>query len=165
MMLASRSVSKSYNCPEGSDNSVNCRYFLASNILSLDIDRRDLRGSGNVQTNYWLAEQESVEDQGFVMSLGRSSTVWGVSLRNTHNSWHHDFSTKKFRVLGGATASGPWEELLVYGLEDSRRQNPPPVQQIMFANPAVVSFIKFELLEYWGSGGGLQYFVPIYRAK
>ena len=116
-------------------------------------------------TNYWLAEIRTVEDQGFVMSLGRSSTVWGVSLRNTHDSWGHNFSTKKFRVLGGSTDSGPWEELLVADLEDSRRQNPPPVQQLLFANPANVSFIKFELLEYWGVGGGLQYFVPIYRAK
>ena len=158
--------SKSWRCPDGSDSSVNCRFFLASNLLSLDVDRRDTGGStANVQTNYWLAEQESVEDQGFVMSLGRSSTVWGVTLRNTHNSWYHDWSTKKFRVLGGATASGPWEELHVADLEDSRRQIPPPVQQIMFANPAVVSFIKFELLEYWGYGGGLQYFAPIYRGK
>ena len=100
------------------------------------------------------------------MSLGCSTTVWGVSLRNTHNSYARDRSTKKFRVLGSATDNGPWEELLVADLEDSRLQNPPPVQQLMFANPAVMSFIKFELLEYWGNeGGGLQYFVPIYRAK
>jgi len=154
--------SKSWSCPDGSDSSVNCRYFLARNILSLDVDRG---GVGDSMTNYWLAEQKTVEDQGFVMSLGRSSTIWGVTLRNIHNSWAHDRATKKFKVLGGSTANGPWEELLVADLEDSRRQNPPPVQQLMFANPAVVSFIKFELLEYWGNGGGLQYFVPIYSAK
>ena len=99
------------------------------------------------------------------MSLGRSTAVWGVSLRNTHNTFFHDRSTKRFRILGSANDTGPWEELLVANLEDSRRQNPPPVQQLIFANPAVVSFIKFELLEYWGNGGGLQYFVPIYRKK
>jgi len=99
------------------------------------------------------------------MSLGRSTAVWGVSLRNTQNTYGRDYSTKRFRILGSATDTGPWEELLVADLEDSRRQNPPPVQQLIFANPAVVSFIKFELLEYWGSGGGLQYFVPIYRKK
>jgi len=136
------------------------RYYLARNILSLDVDRR-----WDSQANYWLAEHETVEDQGFVMSLGRSSTVWGVSLRNTHNSGARDRAMKKFKVLGGATDNGPWEELHVADLEDSRRQNPPPIQQIMFANPSNVSFIKFELLEYWGNGGGLQYFVPIYHAK
>ena len=157
--------SKSWRCPDGSDSTADCRAFLATNLLSLDVDRRGTGNGINVQANYWVAEQEKVEDQGFVMSLGRTSTVWGVTLRNTHNAWYHDWSTKKFRVLGGATDNGPWEELHVTDLEDSRQQNPPPVQQIMFANPAVVSFIKFELLEYWGRGGGLQYFVPIYRAK
>merc|ERR1711971_781696 len=88
--------SKSYECPEGSsDSSGNCRYF-ATNILSLDVDRH-----GNSQCNFWLAETESVEDQGFVMSLGRSSIVWGVSLRNTHNSWARDRAMKTFRALGG----------------------------------------------------------------
>jgi len=156
--------SKSFGCPDGSDNSVICRHFLASNLLSLDVDRSG-DGDRNSMANYWLAEEGTVEDQGFVMSLGRNSTVWGVTLRNTHDSWGRKWSTKKFRVLGGSTDSGPWEELLVADLEDSRRQNPPPVQQLRFANLAVVSFIKFELIEYWGAGGGLQYFVPIYRAK
>ena len=158
--------SKSFKCPEGPEGSSSnewCIIFSTSNILSLDVDR--WRGATEDAANYWLAEHKTVEDQGFVMSLGRSSTVWGVSLRNTHNSYVRDRSTKKFKVLGGTTDNGPWEELLVADLEDSRRQNPPPVQQLMFANSAKVSFIKFELIEYWGNGGGLQYFVPIYRAK
>ena len=165
--------SKGFKCPEGlegvSSNSW-CRVFRATNILSLDVDRW-VAGSGNPDdaansnANYWLAMQATVEDQGFIMSLGRSTAVWGVSLRNTQNTYGRNYSTKRFRILGSATDTGPWEELLVADLEDSRRQNPPPVQQLIFANPAVVSFIKFELLEYWGSGGGLQYFVPIYRTK
>ena len=155
--------SSSWECPGGpeTNSDARCRLFFARNILTLDTDR--VGTSSNA--NYWLAESATVEDQGFIMSLGRSTTVWGVSLRNTHNSYGRDRSTKKFRVLGSANADGTWEELLVADLEDSRLQSPPPVQQLMFANPAVVSFIKFELLEYWGNGGGLQYFVPIYRAK
>jgi len=162
-------ISTSFRCPEGAEGSSRnewCIIFLATNILSLDVDRwNDIGGEKSAAANYWLSEDRTVEDQGFVMSLGNSSTVWGVSLRNTHNSGIRDRSTKKFKVLGGATASGPWEELHVADLVDSRRQNPPPEKQIRFANPAVVSFIKFELLEYYGNGGGLQYFVPIYRAK
>jgi len=154
--------SKSWKCPSGDDSrDTNCRLFFARNVLTLDTDR----GGTGSNANYWLAEDASVEDQGFTMSLGRNTTVWGVSLRNTHNSYDRRRSTKRFKVLGSANANGPWEELLVADLEDSRRQSPPPVQQLMFANPAVVSFIKFELLEYWGKGGGLQYFVPIYRTK
>jgi len=161
--------SKGFKCPEGPEGGSSnswCRVFRATNILSLDVDRW-VAGPPNSDdaANYWLAEQATVEDQGFIMSLGRSTAVWGVSLRNTQNTHGRNYSTKRFRILGSATDTGPWEELLVADLEDSRRQNPPPVQQLIFANPAVVSFIKFELLEYWGSGGGLQYFVPIYRKK
>jgi len=161
--------SKSYGCPEGqggdSDSSELCRVFFASNILSLDVDRFNHVNHDHEAANYWLAEHATVEDQGFTMSLGRSTTVWGVSLRNTRNAFNRNWSTKRFKLLGSSNDNGPWEELLVADLEDSRLQDPPPVQQLMFANPAVVSFIKFELLEYWGKGGGLQYFVPIYRTK
>ena len=161
--------SKSYSCPEGPEGgSANswCRVFRATNLLSLDVDRWTAGPpKPDDAANYWLAVHATVEDQGFIMSLGRSTSVWGVSLRNTHNTYGRDRSTKRFRILGSANATGPWEELLVANLEDSRRQNPPPVQQLIFANPAVISFIKFELLEYWGLSGGLQYFVPIYRTK
>ena len=92
------------------------------------------------------------------MYLGCRKTVRGVFLKNTHNAGFRDRSTKKFRILGSTTKNGPWQELLVANLEDSRQQDPPPVQQLTFANSAVVSFVKFELLEYHGSGGGLQYF-------
>ena len=109
--------------------------------------------------NFWLAEERKVgEEQGFIMNLGCSKTVSSVVLKNTHNGRHRDRSTKKFRILGSTTNNGPWQELLVANLEDSRQQDPPPLQQLMFANSAVVRFIKFELLEFYGKGGGLQYF-------
>ena len=157
--------STSLNCPGGPEQSDSdwCDVFPASNILTLDDD--DEWSSPEVPieqrdpANYWLTEEgKTGEEQGFIMYLGCRKTVAGVSLRNTHNAWHHDRSTKKFRILGSATNSGPWQELLVADLEDSRRQDPPPLQQLIFDNSAVVSFVKFELLEYHGSGGGLQYF-------
>ena len=142
--------STSYDCPGGPL----CGVFTASNILSLGVDQ----WQDNV-ANYWLAENgKTGEEQGFILYLGCRKTVTGVSLRNTQNAEHQDRSTKKFRILGSATNSGPWQELLVADLEDSRHQNPPPLQQLMFDKSAVVSFIKFELLEFYGSGGGLQYF-------
>ena len=96
------------------------------------------------------------------MYLGCTKTVKGVVLRNTHNAGYLDRSTKKFRILGSSHIDGSWQELLVANLKDSRRQNPTPVQQLKFASPAVVSFIKFEMLEMWGvGGGGLQYFALI----
>ena len=151
--------STSYNCPMGlqqNPTSSWCRLHPAKHILSLDVDERKTTSS-----NYWLAETgKAGKDQGFTMYLGCRKTVTGVSLRNTHNGAFRDRSTKKLRILGSAgTSNGPWQELLVANLEDSRQQKPPPVQKLMFAKSSVVSFIKVELLEYYGPiGGGLQYF-------
>merc|ERR1711902_7886 len=118
-------------------------------------------GGGSV-ANYWLTENgKKGEDQGFIMDLGCVTTAEGLSLRNTHNHRHRDRSTKKFRLLGSLNNNGPWNELLVADLEDSRNQNPPPVQNLTFANSAPLRFVKFELLDYWGNGGGLQYFAVL----
>ena len=131
--------------------------FPASNILTLDADD-EWSGQQTDPANYWLAEDgKTGEEQGFIMYLGCSKTVRGVSLKNTHNAGHGVRSTKKFRILGSATNSGPWQELLVADLDFEASS--PPLQRLIFANSAVVSFIKFELLEYHGSyGGGLLYF-------
>ena len=153
--------SYSYHCPGGPENSKGkfCKLFLASNVLTNDDDDSWTKLHTD-PSNYWLSENKKTgKNQGFVMSLGCKKTVVGVNLVNTHNAGHHDRSTKKFRVLGSDTKDGPWEELLVSGdLEDSRRQSPPPLQQLKLTKSADVSFIKFELLKYYGHGGGLQYF-------
>ena len=150
--------STSYKCPGGpekSDKKDWCSTFAAKHLQSDEEEKRD----GKKFANYWLSEDKKKgEGQGFVMNLGRSKTVRGVYLKNTHNAKYRDRSTKKFRILGSDTEDGPWQELLVADLEDSRQQKPPPLQHLMFENSAAVSFIKFELLEYYGTGGGLQYF-------
>ena len=52
--------------------------------------------------------------------------------------------------------------MIVADLEDSRNQDPPPIQNLTLDNSVIVRFVKFELLEYWGDlGGGLQYFKVI----
>jgi hypothetical protein len=59
------------------------------------------------------------------------------------------------------SSDGPWTELMVQSLEDSREQASPPVQRFELGQEAEVRFIKFEMLDFWGSmGGGLQYFAP-----
>ena len=61
------------------------------------------------------------------------------------------------RLLGAKTSSGPFEELLVASLQDSRQQKPVP--SIDFAFPqTTVRFVRFEIIDFWGNGGGLQYF-------
>ena len=106
--------------------------------------------------NAWLTEQDMTgPDQGFILFLGCSKTVVGIMLKNTPETFR--CGTKKFRILGSVSEDGPWQELLEGSLKENREQ-PSPVQQFMFAKPSVASFIKFELLEYWGTCGGLQYF-------
>merc|ERR1711962_1727490 len=96
--------------------------------------------------------------EAFVAELKSITVVIGVKLRNTHNGNYKDRSTKKFRVSIGSSETGPWTELLTQELEDSRNQEPPPVQQFKGKNTVKGRFMKFELLEYWGLGGGLNYF-------
>ena len=74
-----------------------------------------------------------------------------------------DRGTKRFRLLGSANDStdGSWRVILEQNLEDSRKQTPPPTLELMFQDSLVIRFIKFEMLEFWGNGGGLQYFTVI----
>ena len=154
--------STSYRCPGGPEKSSSswCKMFAASNVL-YDANLENKNGAKK-WANFWLAEQKKAgEEQGFIMSLGCNKRVRGVELRNTHAATPRDRSTKKFRILGSVARDGPWQELLVAKLEDARHQHPPPLQQLMFSNSAVVSFVKFELFEFYGLGGGLQYFALV----
>ena len=53
---------------------------------------------------------------------------------------------------------GPWQMVLEMTLDDSRQQTDPlPVQE--FSIPTTQGrYLKFELVSYYGNGGGLQYF-------
>jgi hypothetical protein len=109
--------------------------------------------------NYWLAENGKAEGQGFTIELGSTpANITGIRLKNCHNAGAKDRATKKFRLLGGLAAEGPWTALLERSLEDSRQQASPPVQELLLDQPAEVRFLKFELVEFWGAGGGLQFF-------
>ena len=55
--------------------------------------------------------------------------------------------------------TGPWQQVLEEALEDSRNQNDPlPLMTFEF-NSVTARYVKFKILEWWGTmGGGLQYF-------
>ena len=142
--------STSYGCDRGGRY---CGMFSASNIFSLGDDK-----IVNNKANFWLAETMKGPGQGFVLDLGCSKKVHGVKLKNAQNRQYKNMGTKKFRLLGSTSASGPWVKIRDVDLEDSRQQTPPPIKRLMFADPVVISFLKFELLEFWGKGGGLQHF-------
>ena len=126
----------------------------ATNLLSL--------GSDLEEQSYWLAKAGRVKGQGFTMTIGECKKgVPGVALKNTHNGKYRNWATKRFRISGALEDDGPWQPLLEQYLEDSRKQRPPPIQQFFFQEATELHFLKFELLDYWGQGGGLQYFSPL----
>ena len=54
--------------------------------------------------------------------------------------------------------SEPWTSVLETSLEDSRQQQDPlPLQVLRLQESVQAQFIKFDLLEWYGQGGGLQY--------
>ena len=143
--------STSYDCPGG----VHCGKFPASGIFSLADDGT----AGHNKFNFWLAPQKKAgPEQGFTLDLGCAKKAIGVRLKNTQNRQRfRDRGTKKFKLLGSNSAGGPWQTILEANLEDSRQQKPPPVKKLLFEKTLVVRFLKFQLLEFWGRGGGLQH--------
>ena len=61
-----------------------------------------------------------------------------------------------FRLLGSKTPDGTFSTLLEDWLPDSRQQDPVPAVTFSFPE-SEVRFVKFEVLEHWGAGGGLQF--------
>ena len=153
--------SSSYGCQDAV-HEMHCGMFPVSNIFESGIEREvgKVAETGKPMFNIWLApNKKKGPETGFTLDLGCVKKAEGVRLKNTHNRQYRDRATKKFKLLGSPTsAEGPWQTLLEANLEDSRQQRPPPIKQLMFENPQNVRFIRFELLEFYGMGGGLQYF-------
>ena len=77
---------------------------------------------------------------------------------NTHNAYHKDRSTKTFKVSLSHHSNGPWTRVLQETLSDSRRASDPLPLLEFSITPKEARFVKFEMLSYYGHGGGLQYF-------
>ena len=106
--------------------------------------------------NYWLGPD--VKTGSFILDLGCDSKISMVQLINTHNANAHDRSTKEFKVLVSKHKDGPWNEVLHKVLVDSRKQmDPLPLQSFTFAEK-IGKYVKFELMSFYGFGGGLFYF-------
>ena len=127
--------------------------------------------AGHGKLNFWLAKNhqaggyinliyfliEKKGDEGFILDLGCAKKVVGVRLKNTHNRYHRDRGTKKFCLFGSMSTYGPWQTILEKNLEDPRQQNPPPVKRLLFEKACNLRYLKFQLVEFWGYGGGLQH--------
>ena len=108
--------------------------------------------------NFWLAPNKKAGPrQGFTLDIGCLKKVSGIQLKNTRNRMYKNRGTKRFRLLASKSVSGPWKAILQKTLEDSRKKK-PCLLTIQLVHPQIFRFVKFELLEYWGKGGGLQHF-------
>ena len=84
-----------------------------------------------------------------------------IQLVNTHNGQNRDRSTKEFRVSFSSDGDD-FEELIHTNLEDSREEEDPlPIQEFYFES-VFASHVKVEILDFYGNGGGLQYFTAMY---
>ena len=153
--------------------------FSAENILSNEADF-----SNSTSANYWLAKENTVEGQGFVMKVGNSKRkIVGVHIKNIHNASNGEWATKIFHLEGALLKepetvgqrgqenepswtpevlkkAGPWEELLDETLEET----PSLLQAFYFKNTTEIRYLWFHLVSFYGRGGGLQYFAPILQS-
>ena len=116
-----------------------------------------LTWSKREELNYWLAPDNKTGAQ-FILDLGQLVKVRNIVLVNTHNGNKRDRSTKGFMVSLAFQTSGPWEQVLKQELPDNRNYVEPAPPKIIEIYPTEARFVKFELLSFWGKGGGLQYF-------
>ena len=153
-----------------------CGRFNATGIFSSGEDKVVGRNVFNVDMlNFWLAaDGMSGPDEGFTLDLGCEKVASGVRVQNTNDpgyvnpphrssTYHEDRATKRFRLLSTDNIEwGPWQTVLEGNLEDTRSVEKPPIKVLMFAGgPVLARYFKFELLEFWGRGGGLQHFAVL----
>merc|ERR1711915_531155 len=110
--------------------------------------------------NYWLAPLNSPGQ--FILKFDQPRTVDTITIVNTFNGdVHHNCGTEEFKVYLGETENGPWTEVLHDKLDDARKTNQNLTSvpaQVFSINPTCGKFVKFEIISWYGEGGGLQYF-------
>lgn len=97
--------------------------------------------------SYWLGPSSS---QGsFILDFGCQKQRSILEVVNVHNGLR---ATKKFRVFSSSSYMGPWTELV-----DEEMAKSDSLQTFSFTSTSD-QFYKFEILDWYGNGGGLQYF-------
>ena len=102
---------------------------------------------------YWLGPSNS--DGSFIVDFGCEKQRSILELTNVRDGGR---ATKKFRVSSSSSHVGPWTELVEGSMEDSR-QKTEALELENFSFPSTTDrYFKFEVLDWYGVGGGLQYF-------
>ena len=144
--------------------------FTAEAVLQAEVETVEY------QSFIWLSQDGTGGH--FVLDLGCKQSFTEILLRNCHNYIYQDRSTETLRFdslfhsgltdtiyivrvsVSDDPASDQWDIVLSETLEDSRTQTDPlPIQQLELDVPVVEKqFVKVEVVTYYGSSGGLEYF-------
>ena len=138
--------------------------FPAKNVLILG-EEEPVDGSGT--QDFWLAEIGKTTGQGFTLNVD-SCKRWisGCQIKNKgKGSSGTLYATREFKVSSSKNKNGPWQTLLEEELVDTTGGKAASLLNFTFEQPVEIQFIMFELVSYWGAGGGLQYFAPIPASK
>ena len=151
--------------------------FSIANVLNLPNETYYVSG-----TQWILSGGQTGE---FILNLGCTDCYSAVELVN---SYGYGWSTKRFKVFlrygrnyynldnskkdipiydkhCSLFENGPWEEVIDESISDSRQQEKPlPFQKFNF-DSVTARFVKFEVLSWYGAGGGLQYFNVLKTGK
>ena len=118
-------------------------YFDARFEVANVLERNDSQPTGT----FWFGPSNS---QGaFIIDLGCQKQRSILELVNVHNG---ERATKQFRVSSSTSSMGPWTALV-----DGEMTQSDSLQTFSF-QATTDQYYKFEILTYYGNGGGLQYF-------
>ena len=132
--------------------------FHANNVL-IDSKEDSLDAQGNY--NYWLAESRKKDGQGFTIKVDNCPRkIAGCYIRNTGRGAANQ-AAKNFTVSGSLNKDGPWVILAEDRLAYYSGSKPATLRELKLDEAVEVQFLKFDLVSYWGRGGGLQYFAAI----
>ena len=134
--------------------------FPASSVLILG--EEDAGMVNGVIYNFWLAEWQKTTGQGFTLKLDDCARlISGCQIKNMGKGSGTARATKNFKISGSHNEKGPWETLMEDQLVDTSRGEAASLIIYDFDNSVEIQFIRFDLISYWGSSGGLQYFAAI----
>jgi len=131
--------------------------WRVQNLLTWSVP--EIFPNGGNFANYWLAPNKY---QGaFVLKFDQPRTVSKITVVNTHNGGLNDRGTRTFEVYLGDSAYGPWTRVVYSTLPDprktDRRISSVPAYSYSIS-PRCAQYVRFRIVSWYGSGGGLQYF-------
>ena len=106
--------------------------------------------------NFWATR--NYRKDYFILDLGWVFKRNLIELVNTHSAGWRDKATREIKVHLATSLNGTWQQVVHESLEDCR-QAPDPLPLLTFEfSPTVGRYVKVQVEDWYGVGGGLQYF-------